>query len=94
MSSQEQEELSLYLILRTRMLLASVDDSDANWYIDLLCDIGFLGISTTKPQKFRYSREESERSTLREISKRLAASSSTEETFEINPAFYQVLQID
>ena len=80
--------------IRDRMLLAGVGDSDANWYIDLLCDIGFLGIPTTDPKKFRYSREESERSTLREVSKRLATRSAIEETFEINPAFYQVLQIE
>ena len=31
---------------------------------------------------------------LREISRRLATRSAIEETFEINPAFYQVLQIE
>ena len=67
-------------------------DEDVNWYIDLLCDIGFLGISTVN--EFRYSREEGERSMLREISTRLAAQTGTTETFKINPAFYQVLQIE
>ena len=49
-----------------RMAIAGVKDEDVNWYIDLLCDIGFLGISTVN--EFRYSREEGERSMLREIS--------------------------
>ena len=75
-----------------RMLEAGVGRSDAEWYIDLLCDIGFLGISTSKG--FLYSREESERLRLREIAKRLAAQTRQIETFEINPAFYQVLQIE
>ena len=75
-----------------RMSIAGVEDEDADWYIDLLCDIGFLGISTVTG--FRYSREEGERSMLRAISLRLASQTATRETFEINPAFYQVLQIE
>ena len=78
--------------IRQRMLSAKVKVGDSDWYIDLLCDIGFLGIPTKKG--FRYSREEGERSMLREISRRLATRSAIEETFEINPAFYQVLQIE
>ena len=74
-----------------RMSKADVEDRDLAWYIDLLCDIGFLGISTSNG--FRYSREESERIRLREIAKRLAAQAGEIEHFEINPAFYQVLQI-
>ncbi len=78
--------------IRLRMEAAGVQDCDTNWYVDLLCDIGFLGIWTTNG--FRYSREEGERSMLRAISSRLAAQSGSTETFEINPAFYQVLQIE
>lgn len=75
-----------------RMSIAGVEEEHTDWYIDLLCDIGFLGISTVNG--FRYSREEGERSMLRAISLRLAAQNGTKETFEINPAFYQVLQIE
>ena len=75
-----------------RMTKAGVVGSEIEWYVDLLCDIGFLGIATI--QGFRYSREESERIRLREIAKRLAARADEDENFEINPAFHQVLQIE
>ena len=75
-----------------RMTKAGVVGSESEWYVDLLCDIGFLGISTN--QGFRYSRDESERIRLREIAKRLAARADENESFEINPAFHQVLQIE
>ena len=78
--------------IRRRMAMADVDDDEADWYIDFLCDIGFLGILTTRG--FRYSREEGERSILRGISNRLAKQTGVVEEFEINPAFYQVLQIE
>ena len=78
--------------LQQRMSVAGVENSDVDWYINLLCDIGFLGIPTNNG--FRYSREEGERSMLREMSSRLAARSGSTETFEVNPAFYQVLQIE
>ena len=78
--------------IRRRMLAVGVEGMDADWYINLLCDVGFLGISTRSG--FRYSREESERLTLREIASRLAARAGEVEVFEINPAFYRVLQIE
>ena len=78
--------------IRGRMSTAGVGNDDWDWYIDLLCDIGFLGVSTSSG--FRYSRDEGERSMLRGISNRLAEHTNTPEVFEINPAFYQVLQIE
>ena len=78
--------------IRQRMLRVDVDGIDAEWYVDLLCDVGFFGISTRNG--FRYSRDESERSMLREIAGRLAAQAGEVERFEINPAFYHVLQIE
>ena len=70
---------------------ATVAQEDAEWYLNLLCDIGFLGINTS--EGFRYSTEENERSRLREIAKRLAAQSGSTENYVINPAFYGALQI-
>ena len=78
--------------IEQRMLLAGVEYIDYDEYIDLLCDIGFLGISTNNG--FRYSRDEGERVMLREVADRLAANAGAIEVFEINPAFYQVLQIE
>ena len=75
-----------------RMKLAGLAEDDLEWYINLLCDIGFLGIPTRNG--FRYSLEEGERSMLREMSMRVARLTEKVETFEINPAFYQVLQIE
>ena len=86
-----ERTVSIQDVMR-RMACAGVEYEDTDWYIDLLCDIGFLGISTVTG--FQYPREEGKRSILREVSTRLAARKGTKETFEINPAFYQVLQIE
>ena len=74
-----------------RMSKADVSGDDAEWYLNLLCDIGFLGISTSSG--FRYAAEEGERSRLREIAKRRAAQSGSQEVYQINSAFYYELQI-
>ena len=71
---------------------AGVESGDMNFYLDLLCDISFLGIETTTG--FRYSSEEEERRSLRNVARVLASRDERKEKFEINPAFYQVLQID
>ena len=86
------ERVVTLLDVTRRMSDAGVEGEDVEWYIDLLCDIGFLGISTSNG--FRYSREESDRTRLREIARRIASRSGKIEEFEINPAFYQVLQIE
>ena len=71
---------------------AGVEGSDVEFYLNLLCDISFLGIETNTG--FQYSSHEEERRTWRNIAKALAARSDRTESFAINPAFYQVLQIE
>ncbi len=79
--------------LTSRIEKAGVDESDIGFYIDLLCDINFIGIQTTAG--FKFSSDEDERRSLRKVSEKLAAQSGQgEEAYEINPAFYQVLQIE
>ncbi len=72
---------------------AEVDETDKEYYLDLLCDIGFLGIQTNTG--FRYVSDESERRMTRRVSQSIASRNSEgEETFEVNSAFYYILQID
>ena len=71
---------------------AGVEFEDSGFYFDLLCDINFLGIETANG--FHYSRDEEERRTLRNIARVIAARRDRNEMFEVNPAFYQVLQIE
>ena len=75
-----------------RFASAGVERRDVDFYLDLLCDINFLGIETVSG--FRYSRDEEERRTLRNIASINAARDGKSEGFEISPAFYQVLQIE
>ena len=77
--------------IELRMANVDVVGADAEWYLNLLCDIGFLGISTS--QGFRYPSEESERSRLMQIAGRRAAQNGSKEMYEINSAFYYELQI-
>ena len=78
--------------IESRFASASVTNSDIDFYLNLLCDISFLGIETKNG--LRYSRDEEERRTLRNIARVLATRENKDEEFAINPAFYQVLQID
>ena len=71
---------------------AHVDGKDSDFYLNLLCDINFLAIDSANG--FRYSRDEEERRTLRNIARVLAVRKGRSEIFEVNPAFYQVLQIE
>ena len=71
---------------------ASVDEADVNFYLDLLCDISFLGIEAR--DTFRYSINEEDRRSLRNVANVIALREQRQEQFEINPAFYQVLQIE
>ena len=71
---------------------SGVDECDIEFYLDLLCDISFLGIETR--QGYRYSINEEDRRSLRNVAKVMAGREDRYERFEINPAFYQVLQID
>ena len=78
--------------IESRFTSAGVESKDVDFYLDLLCDISFLGIETATG--FRYSGDEEERRTLRNIAKVLAAKDDRNEEFAINPTFYQVLQIE
>ena len=72
---------------------AGVDEKSVDFYVDLLCDIGFLAIRDR--DGFRTASHEAERRVLRKVSRRLAARSEDEyKQFRIDPAFYFVLQID
>ena len=78
--------------IETIFASAGVDEYDANFYLDLLCDISFLGIESR--DAFRYSINEEDRRSLRSVASVVASREQRHERFEINPAFYQVLQID
>lgn len=78
--------------IESRFAAAGVVGEDVDFYLDLLCDISFLGIETTT--LFRYSGDEEERRTLRSIARVLASRQDRSERFAINPAFHQVLQIE
>ena len=71
---------------------AGVDECDTNFYLDLLCDISFLGIESR--DAFRYSINEEDRRSLRNVAGVIASREQRHERFEINPAFYQVLKIE
>ena len=74
-----------------RLSRAGVDSSDREFYINLLCDINFLGIRVSNGS-YRYPENEDERRNLREVAKRIKF--SEQGNYEINVAFHQVLQID
>jgi hypothetical protein len=79
--------------VRSRIQRAGVSESDIDFYIDLLCDVSFLGIQTT--QGFSYALHESERRLMREVASRLATELGWgEESYQVNAAFYHILQID
>jgi hypothetical protein len=72
---------------------AGVPGDHVEFYVDLLCDLGFLGIESGSG--FRYPRDEAEREVLREVSKQVARRRSppTVECYRINTAFHEVLQV-
>jgi len=72
---------------------AGVSEGDVDFYVNLLCDVNFLAIQTVSG--FRFSSDEHERQVLRSVAKTLATERGWgEEAYEINPAFYQALQIE
>ena len=73
-------------------LSSEVSECDFDFYLDPLCDISFLGIETR--QAYQYSINEEDRRSLRNVARVVAHRENRYERFEINPAFYQVLQID
>ena len=77
--------------IQRRLAEAGVAKQDADDYIDLLCDVGFLGISSLGG--FRYPADEMERAHLRRLASLSARRTNTDEVFEINPVFHPELQI-
>ena len=69
-----------------------VESTNVEFYLNLLCDINFLGIETATG--FRYSGHEEERRSWRNVARVLATRNNRSERFAINPTFYQVLQIE
>jgi hypothetical protein len=73
---------------------AGLNDVDIDFYINLLCDLNFLGIESA--DGFVYARHEGERSLWRNRAKRAAIKrrgEGAEELYEINRAFHDVLEI-
>ena len=71
--------------------IAKVEQSDFDFYMDLLCDINFLGIEGGTD--FQFPRDEEDRRTLRNMARVIATREGRSELFQLNPAFYPVLQI-
>ena len=78
--------------IESRFAKAGVDDRDVDFYLDLLCDISFLGVETVND--FQYSGDEEERRTLRNIARVLTSRHKRNERFAISSTFHQVLQIE
>ena len=76
----------------SRFGAAGVTGDDVEFYLDLLCDINFLGVETATG--YSYTRDEEDRRIKRNVARVLAERRNRLEHFEINPAFYQVLQIE
>lgn len=77
----------------SRMRLAGVPDSDAEYYVLLLCDVNFFGIRTASG--YTFPEHENERSVLLRLGDRLAVEHDWGDVwFKIHPAFYDVLQIE
>ena len=75
-----------------RFSAAGVEDDNGSFYLDLLCDINFLGVETGTG--FGYTRDEEDRRIRRNVARVLARRANRTERFVINPTFYQVLQIE
>jgi hypothetical protein len=79
--------------VRARMARAGVTGDDADFYLNLLCDVNFLGIRTATG--FAFPGDEGERRMLIEVARRLATERAWGEmSFQVNAAFYQALQIE
>jgi len=76
-----------------RIVRAGAASEDCEFYVDLLCDVNFLGVEGA--QGFRYCRDEGERRTTRRVARSLAREHGRDqELFEINAVFHEVLQIE
>lgn len=78
--------------IESRMVLAGVGPEDLEFYLNLLCDLNFLGIKSK--DGYRYATHEIERDILRNNARVLSSNAGRGEVFEINPAFHEVLEVD
>ncbi|MCH7811586.1 MAG: hypothetical protein IH958_03050 [Chloroflexi bacterium] len=79
--------------VKTRIARGGVEGPDIDFYMNLLCDVNFLGIRTA--DGYRFAAHEGDRQLLLEMAKTIARDRGWgERSFQINAAFFQVLQID
>ena len=79
--------------VRGRIERAGVPGYDIDFYVELLCDVNFLGIFTASG--YAFSDDENERRMLLGIATRLAFERGLNEVlFVIHPAFHDVLQVE
>ena len=79
--------------VRSRIERTQVPEEDVEFYLNLLCDVNFLGIQTATG--YTFADDENARRMLREVSKHLAEERGWGDvSFEVNAAFYQALQIE
>ena len=76
-----------------RIQRAGVSDSNVDFYLQLLCDVNFLGIWTA--EGYAFPEDENKRDLLLGIGRRIAFEKGQQGmSFQIHPAFYDVLQIE
>lgn len=81
------------LEIEERMGRAGVTREDCDFYVGLLCDVNFVAIQTQTG--FRFAVNEEDRQMMVAVARRIAARQGLPaESYEINPAFYQALQIE
>ncbi len=79
--------------VRARIQQAGVSESDIGFYVTLLCDVNFLGIMTATG--YAFSDDENERHILLGMATRIIFERHlSEASFQIHPAFYDVLQVE
>jgi hypothetical protein len=79
--------------VRKNISNAGVQQGDVDFYLNLLCDVNFLGIHSTSG--FTFASDENDRQMLLRVAERLTREGGIrEQAFEVNPAFHLALQID
>ena len=78
--------------IENRFREANVAPEDYDFYIDLLCDVNFLGIRSGNG--YRHARDEGDRAIARRIAMQVASNSSQEESYQVSSAFWSVLEIE
>ena len=73
-----------------RLARAEIRGSDATYYLDLLCDLSFLGIET-RNGAYEYPADERRRKVLRKAAQ---SRGQSEETYEVNRPFRAFLEIE